>query len=109
MSESHTNIINQDVRLEYVLINYAVGVRRKAVVPYTFQDGTHVAPGDWVCLPALAMQRDAQYYSNPDHFDGTRFLSREADAEGETAKLGNKAFTDIDRAFPFWGMGKHAW
>ncbi|KAI9669871.1 MAG: hypothetical protein M1831_006906 [Alyxoria varia] len=56
----------------------AVSMRRKALVDYTFSDGTFVAKGNWVCFPQAAMMRDPQYWDDADSFDGFRFANVEA-------------------------------
>jgi len=82
-----------------------VGIRRKAVTPYTFSGGTHVPAGDWVCVPLQSIQRDPDYYPDPEIFDGFRFVSSRSTA-GESSK---GMYTDTKFSFPFWGMGKRAW
>jgi hypothetical protein len=88
---------------------YLVGVRRKAVTPYSFSDGTHVAKGDWVCVPQQAIQRDPEYYRDAESFDGFRFVSTPSNTGDKKAEPKKREFTDIDTSFPFWGMGKRAW
>jgi len=48
---------------------------RKAQQDYVFADGTHLHKGQWVVVPAWALNRSAQTYDNPDTFDALRFLT----------------------------------
>ncbi|KAI9879025.1 MAG: hypothetical protein M1830_009824 [Pleopsidium flavum] len=82
----------------------SISIRRKALAPYTFADGTHVPKGNWACVPQRAIQRDACYYSSPEIFNGFRFAQGK---EGiDCPKRG--PFTDLDTKYPFWGLGKRA-
>lgn len=76
------------------------------MIPYTFQDGTHVAWGDWACVPQRALMRDSTVYPNATSFDGYRFLSSSGQSftHPEAKKL-----TDLDPFFLVWGLGKQAW
>jgi cytochrome P450 len=82
-----------------------VGIRRKAVTPYTFSDGTHVAAGNWVCVPLHSIQRDSDYYRDPETFEGFRF----APSQPMPGQSSRGMYTDTKFSFPFWGMGKRAW
>ena len=82
-----------------------VSIRRKAMQPFTFPDGTHIEKGQWACVPQRALMRDPARYPNGDTFIGTRYLSDQAKSSGgEMTRL-----TDLDHFFPFWGLGKRAW
>ncbi|KAL9577511.1 MAG: hypothetical protein Q9212_006316 [Teloschistes hypoglaucus] len=76
-----------------------VSMRRKALQPYTFADGTSLPQGSIVSIPQRAIMRDAMYYDNPETFDGFRFASDSATA---------KKYTDIDVSYPTWGLGRRA-
>ncbi|KAI4252474.1 MAG: hypothetical protein L6R42_007948 [Xanthoria sp. 1 TBL-2021] len=54
-----------------------VSMRRKALIPYTFQDGLHIPEGSWVCVASRAMMLDPKYYQDPMSFDGYRFLGKQ--------------------------------
>ena len=81
----------------------AVGVRRKALKPFTFlSTGLQVPTGSIVCVPAYAMMQDEISYPDPYTFDGSRFVSRTSDMRGTK-------YTDITEKFPVWGYGSLAW
>ncbi|KAH0492644.1 hypothetical protein TgHK011_007589 [Trichoderma gracile] len=52
----------------------AITCRRKALVPYTFSDGSYLNKGDWACVPQRAMMQDNSRYMYTDahRFDGFR-------------------------------------
>lgn len=78
------------------------GVRRKAVEPYTFKDGSVTVPqGTTICVPAYDILHDEQLYPEPDRFDGARFIPK---AEAVQSK-----FTTVSHKFPMWGYGSLAW
>lgn len=52
---------------------YLAGVRRQALIPFTFSDGLQVSIGDWMCVPHRYMMRDSQKFNNALNFDGFRF------------------------------------
>ena len=76
------------------------------MVPYTFEDGTHVPMGDWACVPQRALMRDPSIYPNASTFEGFRFVK---DGAGGQKNMRSRGFTDLDPLFPFWGLGKQAW
>ncbi|KAH7075664.1 cytochrome P450 [Paraphoma chrysanthemicola] len=80
----------------------SISLRRKAVQPFTFKDGTHVAAEDWVCVPQRPLLRDAAIYPNPDTFDPFRFMSH------NTGTQKASKFTDLSPDYPMWGLGKQA-
>lgn len=80
----------------------SISLRRKALRPYTFHDGTYIPAGDVVCVPLRAMMRDETNFPNAMTFDGFRFISK--DGAGNTSKL-----ADGDARFPLWGLGRRAW
>ena len=86
-----------------------VSMRRKALSPYTFNDGMHIPSGNWVCAPSRAIMQDPAHYTNPTEFDGYRFMGKTSTEE--TTKLGADAsrFTDTEPKFLFWSHGKRAW
>ena len=77
-------------------------MRRKALVPYTFSDGTHVPAGNVVCVPLRAILHDSAHYENADDFNGFRFCDKIA-----TESLSK--LTDTEPKFPLWGLGKRSW
>lgn len=84
-------------------------MRRKALAPYTFQDGVHIPAGSWVCAPSRAVMLDPNYYSNPEEFDGYRFLDRSVPQEPPRDVVISSRFTDTGPKYLFWGHGRRAW
>jgi cytochrome P450 len=82
----------------------ATGIR-KAMVPYTFSDGTYVPKGTLMVTPAHAIHRDASIYKNPLEFDGFRF-SRIREQPGQEAK---HQLVATSNEYVVFGTGKHAW
>lgn len=88
--------------------------RRKALVPYVFQDGSRLEKGDWVCVPQKAMMHDGARYHDPDTFDGFRFAKA-----NDILRLGQRSIdvpdvvesrlTDAKIDWPIWGFGNTAW
>jgi cytochrome P450 len=81
----------------------SISLRRKAMQPFTFKDGTHIPAEDWVCVPQRPLLRDPAIYSAPDVFNPYRFMSR------NTENQKSSKFTDLSPDFPIWGLGKQAW
>jgi cytochrome P450 len=79
-----------------------MAIRRKAVHPYNFSDGTGSVPqGATVCVPAYEMMHDAARYPDPYLFKGARFV-----CEGGKDQ---RKFTQVAHDFPIWGYGSLAW
>jgi cytochrome P450 len=74
----------------------SISGRRKVLKPFVFSDGTEAKLGDWVCVPQAAMNRDAQYYSNPEVFDAFRFIN-------------SSRLTDAKFPWMIWGLSRAAW
>lgn len=89
-----------------------MGIRRKALKPYTFSHGgSHVPAGQVACVPAWDLMHDAEKYPNPDTFDGLRFIPTthdKFDGASYTPLRGSKV-TDASRDFPIWGLGSKVW
>ncbi|KAK8098760.1 cytochrome P450 [Apiospora kogelbergensis] len=49
-----------------------LGLKRFFTEAYTFQDGTRVPKGAYVCLPIQAIENDPEVTPNPEIFDGLR-------------------------------------
>lgn len=75
-------------------------MRRKALQPYVFADGTLLQKGTMVGIPQRAIMRDPKYYDHPETFDGFRFVN----GSGTPRK-----YTDVDISYPTWGIGRRAW
>ena len=89
-----------------------VGVRRKALKPYTFSNGgPHVAAGEIACVPAWEFMHDPAKYPEPDAFDPLRFVpvSHEAVKGGRENPLRGTTVTDASKDFPIWGLGSKVW
>ncbi|QYS95719.1 hypothetical protein H0G86_002994 [Trichoderma simmonsii] len=91
----------------------AITCRRKALVPYTFQDGSSLNKGDWACIPQRAMMQDSTRYRDPQTFDGFRFAHDNAQHQRHkqsTEISGQKEskFTDATLDWPIWGLGNAA-
>ncbi|KAH9988480.1 cytochrome P450 [Xylariaceae sp. FL0662B] len=79
-----------------------LAIRRKALEPYTFSDGSVSVPaGATVCVSAHDLMHDPQIYVEPDAFEPSRFLSH---------NLQNlqRRFTEVSETFPTWGYGSLA-
>jgi cytochrome P450 len=95
-----------------------VSIRRKALKPFHFTDGTRVEAGEWICAPLAGMNLDPKNHARPDEFHGFRFVHPDTMEkflaerpphkfeilEGQTPSK----FTDISDV-PFWGTGKMTW
>lgn len=80
----------------------AISVRRLAVRPFQFSDGTVIEAGQVACVPLNAIMRDAQRYQNSLTFDGGRFV-------GQMEANRVKAFCSTSTDYPLWGLGNHTW
>ncbi|KAF8274996.1 cytochrome P450 [Lactarius quietus] len=49
-------------------------VNRLALRPFTFSNGITVPPGTLIAAPSGIIHRDGEIYSNPEEFDGFRFV-----------------------------------
>ncbi|KAL7938508.1 cytochrome P450 [Trichoderma chlorosporum] len=91
----------------------AITCRRKALVPYTFQDGSFINKGDWACVPQRAMMQDSTRYRDAQTFDGFRFARANAQLQQQKESIDipeQKAskFTDASPDWPIWGFGNAA-
>ncbi|KAL6803841.1 cytochrome P450 [Trichoderma sp. SZMC 28012] len=91
----------------------AITCRRKALLSYTFQDGSSIKKGDWACIPQRAMMQDGTRYRDPQTFDGFRFAHDNAQHQQHkqsTEIPGQKEskFTDATLDWPIWGLGNAA-
>jgi len=93
---------------ESVRLNPAdeMGLRRKALKPFTFSNGgPHVPEGQIACLPAAEILTNPAKYPNPQQFDGLRFLKPSANVQTEES---DSKLTDVSKDFPVWGFGSKA-
>ncbi|KAI0845840.1 putative cytochrome P450 [Daldinia vernicosa] len=106
------SFIKESARLNPV---ECMSIRRKALKPFHFQDGTRVEAGQWICSPLAAMNLDPKYHARPDEFHGFRFVQPnilEASLSGippHNFKIPEgqnpSQFTDMSD-LPMWGAGK---
>ena len=84
---------------------------RKVLKPFTFSNGFHAPVGTILSTHLYATHHDASLYSNPDTFDGFRFLEpsagEKATKEGTTGI--QKAMYTTSRSYLPFGYGRHAW
>lgn len=86
-----------------------VVMRRKAVEPHVFRDGTRVAKGDWVCIPQQAIMMDSSKYHNPHEFDGFRFARannglRQGQRSLDTSDKVETKLSDATHEWSAWGI-----
>ena len=86
---------------------FPVAVNRCALRPFTFSNGVTVPTGTFVSVPANAAHRDERIYSNPDKFDGYRFMKLR-ESEGDTTTSRYQAVSVSNEHLPF-GLGRHTW
>lgn len=89
-------------------------MRRKALEPYTFSDGSHMRRGDWVCVPMMAMMGDRRRYHAPETFDGFRFaraneMLRQGFPSADVPDKAESRLTDATLEWPIWGVGQMSW
>ena len=95
-----------------LIMTCVVGVRRKALRPYTFSDGgPHVPIGNIVCVPQYSILRDETNYPRATAFDGFRFMSATLPSSNAGSKPTQRTsrFTDVTETYPVWGYGSWAW
>ncbi|KAL8915859.1 MAG: hypothetical protein Q9172_006602 [Xanthocarpia lactea] len=73
---------------------------RKVLWPFKFADGTLVPKDNWIVVPSQALMQDEQFYSEPQRFNGFRFVN----SEGKTNS--SSLFSTPSFEFPFWGGTK---
>lgn len=86
---------------------YLAGVRRQALIPFTFSDGLQISIGDWVCVPHRSMMRDSRSFQNPLDFDGFHFL-KSCPGRPENALKPSK-LTDASEEWLVLGAGRILW
>ncbi|KAI1471052.1 cytochrome P450 [Daldinia caldariorum] len=79
-----------------------LAIRRKALEPYTFSDGSVSVPsGATVCVSAHDLMHNPQTYAEPDAFNPNRYLPQEPNAQ-------QRKFTEVSETYPIWGFGSLA-
>ncbi|OTA70053.1 cytochrome P450 [Hypoxylon sp. EC38] len=92
----------------------SMSLRRCALQPFHFSDGTEINVGEWTCAPSGAINTSAEYYPSPEEFSGFRFVDPAyllaADSCFKTAVTQPKPskLTDVDHSFLMWGTGRMA-
>ena len=91
-----------------------VVMRRKAIEPHVFQDGSRLAKGDWVCVPQQAMMKDSSRYHHAHSFDGFRFARanerlRQGQRSPDTPDTVETKLSDATYEWSAWGMDPAAW
>ena len=85
---------------------FLVTVNRIALHPFTFSNGVTVPAGTLIAAPSGAIHKDGEIYSNPEEFDGFRFVKlRELN---EDAGARHQAFSTSTDHLTF-GYGRHTW
>lgn len=94
-----------------------VSSRRLALTPFELSNGAKVEPGEWVCTPLRAMNRDPAKYSKPDDFHGFRFVDPNLLERIESPSSGFQIpepgqpsdLTEVTADWQLWGIGRIAW
>jgi len=76
-------------------------VQRAVLQPFRFKDGTVIPAGSTICLAGSPIQRDPEYFENPEEFDGFRFSRQQDGQRLHTVNTSVKNTT--------FGHGRHAW
>jgi ent-kaurene oxidase len=89
-----------------------LGLKRLFLEPYTFENGTHIPAGTYVCMPIHAIENDEKHTPHPDEYDGLRTFrarqekKRNGDLDNAAAK--DLLFTTPTRTVLNFGYGKTA-
>ncbi|KAL8830386.1 MAG: hypothetical protein Q9191_001463 [Dirinaria sp. TL-2023a] len=79
------------------------GMPRKVMAPFTFSDGTHVPANNWIVVPQQSQMKDPANYTNPETFDGFRFVKSNKEGAASESRFSHPSWR-----FPFWGSVKQA-
>jgi cytochrome P450 len=97
------NLADRGMIRRHITYLSIVDVRRKAVLPYDFSDGSlRIPKGAILGVPAYEMLRDPAKYTNPKGFDAARFVPKDSSEQ-------QVRFTRVSHDFPTWGYGSLAW
>jgi cytochrome P450 len=82
---------------------------RKALVPFTFSDGTTIPAGTILSAASLAVHMDEELYENADQFVPFRFfdLREKAVASGDDDR--RHRLTGAGVSYLPFGGGRHLW
>ncbi|KAI1860426.1 hypothetical protein JX265_009825 [Neoarthrinium moseri] len=79
--------------------------------PVTLSDGTYLPPGTHIESAHASILQDRNLYSNPETFDGHRFLNLRSGATPDPLQYKNKEqyqFVTATKDFMSFGYGRHA-
>lgn len=82
-----------------------VTMLRKAMVDFTFSDGSFVPKGSFISVAVAGTHTDGEYYENPFEFDPWRFANMR-DEDGEEMK---HQMVNTSLEYIAFGLGRHAW
>ncbi|KAI0449781.1 cytochrome P450 [Xylaria acuta] len=89
-----------------------LGMKRLFKLPYTFQDGTHIAAGTYTCMATSAIENDPTNTPYPERFDGLRRF-RALENRCQAGQLDDTIVKEFRFSNPTptalnWGYGKLA-
>lgn len=98
-------------------IHVTVTMPRKALVPFTFSDGTTIPVGTIVAAASLATHVDEDVYERGSQFDAFRFsdirersvATGEVDASVQGDKASRACMTSVGLSYLSFGGGRHLW
>jgi len=82
----------------------AISITRKALVDFTFSDGTYIPSGSFVSAAATPTHHDDKFYENPEIFNPWRFAELRSE-EGEGVK---HQMVTTSTEYVAFGHGRHA-
>ncbi|KAI9935129.1 hypothetical protein MW887_000750 [Aspergillus wentii] len=86
-----------------------VSFERKALDQVTLPDGTHIPKGAHIAAPSYHIGRDAQYFEDPDTFDGLRFHKLQQAEFEKTGKPSTKhQYVSVNETSLHFGYGLQA-
>lgn len=77
--------------------------------PLQLSDGTRLAPGQYICMPAGPMAGDASFFPDPERFDGNRYYQHERYSDDDNYHENDKSqhcFAGIEPYNIHWGNGR---
>lgn len=82
-----------------------VNVLRQAAKDFVFSDGTFIPKGTLLKAAVIPMQRDPEFYDDPEVFKPWRF----SDAREEQGDSAKHSAVHIDVDYLTFGYGHHTW
>jgi len=80
-------------------------MNRLALHPFTFSNGITVPPGTLIAAPGGTIHKDGEIYSNPEQFDGFRFVKLREHNVDAVARH-HAVSTSVDHLT--FGYGRHS-